>query len=349
MIIRLSLQIPPQTPSSSSSSSLHPPSSKPNLNPNPKTETNNNLKGFTPLKTLSPTTPSHITNPGSDTGLLFRQKLLYLESLNINSTKVLSVNPDIRSSSLDSIKNIEKCLYSFGFEHFDIGRILDMHPILLTCDVNKDLYPVFEFLLNDVRIPFGDLRKTVNRCPRLLVCSVECQLKPTLRFLTSLGFTGANAISSQTTVLLVSNVQGTLMPKIHYLQSLGLSYREAVTMVLRSPGLLTFSIERNFRPKVDYFLNEMKGDLVELKKFPQYFSFSLEGKIKPRHRLLVERGFVLPLSEMLKVSDGEFESRLVEMRLHSVGKRLESFSLMRNTRRICGSKIVAVNNSASQI
>lgn len=85
-------------------------------------------------------------------------------------------------------------------------------------------------------------------------------------------------------------------------------------MVIRSPGLLTFSIRNNFSPKAKYFLEEMKGDIAELKRFPQYFSFSLDGKIKPRHRLLVEYGLTLPLSEMLKASDGEFNARLIEMR-----------------------------------
>ncbi len=89
-------------------------------------------------------------------------------------------------------------------------------------------------------------------------------------------------------------------------------------MVLRSPGLLTFSIANNFSPKVKYFLEEMQGDILELKRFPQYFSFSLEGKIKPRHRLLVEHRLSLSLPEMLKVSDGEFNSRLIELRLRSV-------------------------------
>lgn len=89
-------------------------------------------------------------------------------------------------------------------------------------------------------------------------------------------------------------------------------------MVLRSPGLLTFSIENNFRPKVDYLLNEMKGEVRELKDFPQYFSFSLEGKIQRRHRLLVQHGFSMRLADMLKVSDGEFNDRLVEMQLRSI-------------------------------
>lgn len=190
-----------------------------------------------------------------------------------------------------------------------------MYPQLLTCDPHLDIYPVFEFLLNEVQIPFPDVRKSINRCPRLLICSVGDQLRPTLFFLRRLGFIGRNGISCQTTLLLVSSVENTLLPKIEFLQELGFSDSEVSNMVLRSPCLLTFSIENNYRPKVAYFLEEMKGDLAQIRRFPQYFSFSLEGKIKPRHRLLVEHGLSMPLWEMLKVCDGEFSERLLEMRL----------------------------------
>lgn len=113
----------------------------------------------------------------------------------------------------------------------------------------------------------------------------------------------------------MSNVERTLKPKIEYLKSLGLSDKEVENMVIRSPGLLTFSVENNLVPKIEYFVEEMKGDLQEIKRFPQYFSFSLEKKIKPRHRILVEHGIKLPLWKMLRVSDGEFNVRLIEMRL----------------------------------
>ncbi|KAF8399493.1 hypothetical protein HHK36_015359 [Tetracentron sinense] len=319
MIIRL--QVPPQTLIPHSSKHPSPKFSK-NPKPNPRKDSRI-LDGFTRLKIRTPSTPFP-TNPGSDSGLRFREKLLYVENLHIDSSKALEKNPNFRSAALDSVKSVEKCLYSMGFERSDIGRMLDMYPQLLTCDPYTDLYPVFDFLLNDVNITYTEIRKSIIRCPRLLICSVDGQLKPALDFLRGLGFVGPHAITCQTTLLLVSNVEGTLIPKLDYLQSLGISYREAVRMVLRSPGLLTFSISNNFRPKVEYFLNEMKGDLAELKRFPQYFSFSLEGKIKHRHRLLVEHGFSLPLSEMLKVSDGEFNERLVEMRLFSLDKKLSS-------------------------
>lgn len=96
-------------------------------------------------------------------------------------------------------------------------------------------------------------------------------------------------------------------------------------MVLRVPSLLTFSVENNFRPKVEFLVGEMGREVGELKEFPQFFAFSLEKRIKPRHMMMVERGFGssrISLGDMLRVSDGEFRERLLEMRLMSVGEKL---------------------------
>ncbi|WCJ39382.1 Mitochondrial transcription termination factor family protein [Euphorbia peplus] len=261
-----------------------------------------------------PTTSSVVTT-SIDSGLLFREKLLYLAALNINTQKALSLNPNLRSTPVSSLHSVHRCLSSMGLSRPTIGRVLDMYPIVLTSDPDLYLYPIFDFLLNEVGIPFPDIAKSISRCPRLLVSNVPNQMRPTLIFLRNLGFVGRNTINSQTAMLLVYNVEYSLTSKIEFLMSLGFEHSEVKQMVVRSPGLLTLSIENNLEPKVEYFLGEMKGDLEELKKFPQYFSFSLERKIKPRHRMLVNYGFKLPLSEMLKVSDGEFGSRLIEMRL----------------------------------
>lgn len=104
------------------------------------------------------------------------------------------------------------------------------------------------------------------------------------------------------------------MPKIEFLKRFGFSHGEVANMVVRSPGLLTFSVDQNLRPKVEFFLTEMKGDVAELKRFPQYFSFSLEKRIKPRYRKLRELGVSMPLEEMLKLSDGGFDNRLLDLR-----------------------------------
>ncbi|KAJ6899870.1 hypothetical protein NC652_026121 [Populus alba x Populus x berolinensis] len=183
-----------------------------------------------------------------------------------------------------------------GFHRSSIGRILDMHPCLLTSDPHLHLHPTFDFLLNEVEIPFLDISRSINRCPRLLVSSVSNQLRPALVFLKELGFVGPRKLNYQTTLLLVYNVERSLMGKIEFLMGLGFEFVEVKNMVVRAPGILTLSVERNMKPKFEYFVREMKGDPGELKKFPQFFSFSLERKIKPRHRMLVEYGLNMPLS-----------------------------------------------------
>lgn len=107
-------------------------------------------------------------------------------------------------------------------------------------------------------------------------------------------------------MLLVSSVEKTLIPKMKYLKSLGFSKEEVVGMVLRCPSLFTFSIENNYKPKLDYFSVEMGRKLEELKEFPQYFAFSLEKRIKPRHMEIVESGVEVSLPLMLKTTDAEF-------------------------------------------
>ncbi|KAI3467328.1 hypothetical protein Pfo_023991 [Paulownia fortunei] len=277
------------------------------------------------LRLQIPTPPNTqntlLSTTTADSGLKFRQKLLYLQSLKVNPTKALNKNPNLRSAPLSTLHSITQCLSSMGLEPSAVGRILDMYPQLLTSDPYADVYPIFDFLLNTVEIPFPDIRKSIIRCPRLLVSDPEAQLKPSFEFLTQLGFSGPCRLTSQTALLLVSSVEFTLIPKIEYLVGLGLEYDEVRNMVLRSPGLLTLSVENNYRPKVEYFLKEMNGSLEEIKSFPQYFSFSLERKIKPRHRLLMEHGFSMPLSDMLKVSDGVFNARLIEKRLRMVEEK----------------------------
>lgn len=81
-------------------------------------------------------------------------------------------------------------------------------------------------------------------------------------------------------------------------------------MFRRFPSLFCYSIKENFEPKFDYFVVEMGRELKELVAFPQYFSFSLENRIKPRHRMCVDNGVCLALPTMLKLSEARFRERL---------------------------------------
>jgi len=165
-----------------------------------------------------------------------------------------------------------------------------------------------------VKIPQENIRKTINRCPRLLTSSVKDRLRPALYYLRRLGFPAVRLKDSSNAILLVSSVENTLIPKLEYVKSLGFSHKDAVNMVVRVPGIFTYSIDNSIRPKFDYLINEIGGSHQDLLKFPQYFAFSLENRIKPRHRLLLEYNVSLPLPTMLKTTEEDFLDILQKLR-----------------------------------
>lgn len=242
--------------------------------------------------------------------LQFKEKILCLEIMGIDTGKALSLNPSLHTASLDSIHAIVSFLQSKGIHQKDLPRIFGMCPKILTSTITTDLVPVFEFLFRDLGVPKHKLRRVINKCPRLLVCCVQEQLKPALSYLKKLGFRDMTALACQDPVLLVSNVEHTLIPKLKFLEGIGFDELEAKSMVLRCPGLFTFSLENNFKPKYEYFRDEMNGTLEELRGFPQFFAFSLEKRIQPRHLEVRDSGVLLPLSLMLKSTDEEFQELL---------------------------------------
>ncbi|MBA0663592.1 hypothetical protein Goklo_003697 [Gossypium klotzschianum] len=237
--------------------------------------------------------------------LQIKEKILCLEIMGIDSGKALSLNPSLHTTSLDSLNSIISFLQSKGIHQKDFPRIFGMCPRILTSNIKTELGPVFSFLSQDLNVPENNYRKVINKCPRLLTSSVRDQLKPALFYLQRLGFKDLEALAYQDPVLLVSSVEHTLIPKLKFLESIGFSTSEAKSMVLRCPGLFTFSIENNYKPKFEYFKEEMNGDLEDLKAFPQFFAFSLEKRIKPRHIETITSGVKLPLANMLKSTDDE--------------------------------------------
>lgn len=182
-----------------------------------------------------------------------------------------------------------------------------MCPEILATSLRGVLIPAVTFLLREANVEGKYLRYVIHRRPRLLTRSVDRQLRPTLYFLQ--GTIGIDDVS-RCAPLLSCCVETKFIPRLDYFLKLGLSKREAISMFRRFPSLFCYSIEENFEPKFNYFVVEMGRELRELVTFPQYFSFSLENRIKPRHKICVERGVCLSLPIMLKSSDSRFLDRL---------------------------------------
>nr|ACN29273.1 unknown [Zea mays] len=246
-----------------------------------------------------------------------KDKILSLELMGVDYGRALEQNPALRDAAPESIHAVVSFLQSRGLQFKDLGRVFGMCPSVLTASVRADLRPVFAFLSADLGVPESAHRRVVIKCPRVLACSVRDQLRPALIYLRRLGFRDSRALALQDPILLVSSVERTLAPKLEYLAGLGMSRDDAVAMVLRCPALFTFSIERNYRPKFEYLVDAMGGGVEDVKAFPQYFAFSLEKRIAPRHRAAEDAGVALPLPDMLKATDEEFREMLdKERELH---------------------------------
>ncbi|XP_019190990.1 PREDICTED: transcription termination factor MTEF1, chloroplastic-like [Ipomoea nil] len=251
-----------------------------------------------------------------------QENLFYLDSLGIDSFHCLTSHPQLVSASLPQFKSAINFLLNLDLNIHEIRRVLHMCPEILTASLPHTLRPAVTFLLREARVEGRHLPGVIRRRPRLLTRSVEEQLRPALYFLQSA--VGIEDVSKCATLLSCS-VETKFIPRLDYFQKLGFSKREATVMFRRFPSLFCYSIEENFEPKSNYFLVDMGRELKELLDFPQYFSFSLENRIKPRHKICVEKGVCLSLPLMLKLSEVRFWDRLEVCCSSSVPVRTSPF------------------------
>ncbi|XP_021765696.1 transcription termination factor MTEF1, chloroplastic-like [Chenopodium quinoa] len=257
-----------------------------------------------PLPSSAPNSHPKTTIPTSSDPE-FEEKTLFLDSIGLDSLSLLPPSAIAAASSLSDLKTLFDYLSSLGFSPPHLRRITTMCPEILSLRLHNTA-PVFAFLLREVKVPAHHLPRVICRRPRLLVSDVETRLRPTLYFLQSIGI---HEVYKHTD-LLSASVEDKYLPKIEYFEKVGFAYHDSVSMFRRFPALFCYSVKDNFEPKYNYFVVEMGRDLKELKEFPQYFSFSLEKRIKPRHQCCVERGVCFPLPLMLKMKDEDFRKRL---------------------------------------
>ncbi|MCL7039496.1 hypothetical protein MKW94_026418 [Papaver nudicaule] len=130
------------------------------------------------------------------------------------------------SFSLDDMKATIDFLRSMGFTTIEFRRIAGMCPEILTYKVS-DVIPVFTFLLREAKVMGSDIRRVINRRPRLLVCNVEKRLRPTLYFLQSIGIAEVHKHTS----LLSCSVEDKFIPRIDYLENIGFTNADALAML----------------------------------------------------------------------------------------------------------------------
>ncbi|KAI3985680.1 hypothetical protein MKX01_033963 [Papaver californicum] len=102
------------------------------------------------------------------------------------------------------------------------------------------------------------------------------------------------------------SIDANLKPVTEFFLEIGFTVEEVGAMISRYGALYTFSLTENLILKWSFFLtmDYLKSELV---KFPQYFGYSLEERIKPRYSQVREGGVKLVLNQVLSISGSDFE------------------------------------------
>ncbi|KAK7295266.1 hypothetical protein RJT34_18172 [Clitoria ternatea] len=238
----------------------------------------------------------------------YRENLRYLRALTIIDPKT-KPNDLPLPDCVDHLLATVTFLKSHSFSDADIPRLNYLTPHLFSTAVHSaDIAPVFHFLAADLLATASESRALILRCPKLLFSDVELCLRPTLHFLRQIGIRELNKPTNRNAHLLNTRVDK-LHGKVRFLQEIGFTNEEAIKACARLPAIFGYDVGNNLWPKFVYLTKDMERELEELKRFPQYFGFSLDKRIVPRHLHLKERGVRIPLNRMLMWGDDKFYAK----------------------------------------
>ncbi|XP_057465102.1 transcription termination factor MTERF5, chloroplastic-like isoform X2 [Actinidia eriantha] len=220
---------------------------------------------------------------------------------------ILSKRPQLCGISLsDNLIPTMTFLENLGVDKKQWAKVIHRFPALLTYSWQK-LKGTADFLY-EMGLSAESVGKILTRWPTIISYSVEDNLRPTAEYFRSLGVDVALLLhrSPQTFGL---SIEGNLKPVTEFFFERGYSMGDVATMISRYGALYTFSLSDNLIPKWEFFLT-MGYPKSELIKFPQYFGYSLEERIKPRYAIVEESGVRLLLNQVLSLSDSEFDKAL---------------------------------------
>lgn len=218
----------------------------------------------------------------------FLDQGMFLEIYGVDALKAFGSHPALRNKSLDELQGTVKFLKARGVQGHLIPKILNHSPEIFLRDPKTELLPVAVYIMERMHVPKLFIGKMFYRCPKILLLKVE-NLIEHHKFLDSLGLNVGKAVKNNPG-LLALNIEEKLIPKMEFFLKLGVEKEKVNFMFQRYPALFVYGLESNIIPKVDYLLNEMDRTLDEVVNFPQYFGYSLDGKIRKRYEYLKSIG-----------------------------------------------------------
>ncbi|KAF3435196.1 hypothetical protein FNV43_RR22283 [Rhamnella rubrinervis] len=242
-----------------------------------------------------------------------RPQVLYLIELGVDLDQIESMTcrfPNFIYYSLEGkIKPLVEFLLDLGVPKSDVPTIFNRSPRLFGLSLSENLIPTMAFL-EGLGVDKKRWAKLICGFPGIL-CYGRQKMKSNVDFLHEMGLSAESIgkILTQFPQIIGCSVEDKLRPVTEFFLERGYSMEEVRTMISRFGNLYSYSLAKNLIPKWEFFLT-MNYPRHELVKFPQYFGYSLEQRIKPRYALMKECGVVLPLSTFLSSSSDYFHEAL---------------------------------------
>ncbi|PKI31248.1 hypothetical protein CRG98_048359 [Punica granatum] len=208
-------------------------------------------------------------------------------------------------------------LVSIGVNPRDIGPMVTQYPYFLGMRVGTMIKPLCNYLVS-LGLPKKILARMLEKRAYILGYDLEETVKPNVDCLISFGYffslklkidpeKFARVIEKMPQI--VSLNQQVIMKSYEFLLGRAIPSEEVAEMVVRCPQLLAQRVEL-MKNSYYYYKSEMGRPIKELVDFPEYFTYSLESRIKPRYQRLQSRGIRGSLNWFLNCSDQRFEERL---------------------------------------
>ncbi|KAL2622230.1 hypothetical protein R1flu_002435 [Riccia fluitans] len=252
----------------------------------------------------------------------FRERMDFLLACGLSESEVqqsLKLFPQLLHLRLENLKRKIQFFDSIGLEREKMAKIIARWPLVFRQSVERKLRPKIE-MLQTLGVGREGIAKILTRYPEITAVSLEDNLKQKVAFFEANGLTGRRLVKLMTShpralTLSLTDLNkkleffkqkgfvpgsvemiralgvcitistASLEARFLNLESLGFSLEESREIVKQQPAILTVS-EKCIQDKVHYLVNHMERSVVDIVKCPSYLLYSLELRIKPRHRVL---------------------------------------------------------------
>ncbi|KAG6581656.1 Transcription termination factor MTERF4, chloroplastic, partial [Cucurbita argyrosperma subsp. sororia] len=260
---------------------------------------------------------------------------------------VLQKHPELLGYKLEGTMSTSVAyLVSIGVNPRDIGPMVTQYPYFLAMRVGTMIKPLVDFIVS-LGLPKKIVARMLEKRAYILGYNLEETVRPNINCLLSFGIRKEllpSVIAHYPQILglplkaklsaqqfffdlklkidpagfaqviekmpqILSLHQHVIMKPVEFLLGRGIPSSDVAKMVVKCPQMVACRVEL-MKNSYYFFKSEMGRPIKELVEFPEYFTYSLESRIKPRYERVQRKGIRCSLNWFLNVSEQRFEERL---------------------------------------